>query len=488
MSYSVNFYRFAKKANSTKRPTANPDVTYQCEIMPGTSILAPTLKLNTNFLDPSNLTYAFIPTLTRYYFVSNWYYDRGLWTCDLQTDVLASYKTQIGNFSMYVLRSSYEMDGRIVDKAYPVKAGASFTVTQNNLNPLATEFSNGYFVVGIINGDAAAMGVTSYYVFTNTEFRVFASFLMGNTSYMNSPAEISDELLKCLVNPTQYVTSCIWMPLAPPMGAAISVLPFGWWTVNANCHRLSGYTRTAASATISIPKHPYALTRGYYLLQEPYSTYYLDFPPFGSINIPANDLVDTDLLDLNISIDCVTGMGRLDIVAGPQGARGTITIINAQVGVPVALAQNAPQISIPDQTAGKGNAATEWEPIPYTDILGLDIPIRIANSFLNDVAKSPTTQKVTNIANAAVASQLPLQVVGGNGGFMSGYFPIRMIGTFAAIADDNTAEWGRPLCRTKTLNTIPGYIQCADADFEINCTASERGTISNFLTGGFFFE
>lgn len=493
MSYAVNFYRFAKKANSTKIPTADPDVTYECEILPGTSILAPTLKLNTNFLDPSNLTYAFIPTLTRYYFISNWYYDRGLWQCDLQTDVLASYKTQIGNFSLYVLRSTYEMDGRIVDTAYPIKVGASFSVAQNNINPLATEFSNGYFVVGIINGDAAAMGVTSYYVFTNTEFRSFASFLMGNTSYLNSPSEVSDELLKCLVNPTQYVSSCIWLPIAPPMGAAISVLPFGWWTVNASCHRLSGYTRTAASATISVPKHPAALTRGYYLLQEPYSTYYLDIPPFGSFTIPANNLLDTDLLDLNISIDCITGMGRLDIVAGPTGARGTINIVAAQVGVPVALAQNAPDITIPSQLSSDTTSApTPWAPIPHSGgntAFGkwLNEQIDEVNDDLNWI-KGKISPSISNIANALVAAKLPIQVIGGNGGFMSGYFPIRLIATFATIADDNTTEWGRPLCRVKTLNTIPGYIQCADADFELSCTAEERNAIANYLTGGFFYE
>ena len=87
-----------------------------------------------------------------------------------------------------------------------------------------------------------------------------------------------------------------------------------------------------------------------------------------------------------------------------------------------------------------------------------------------------------------VASRLPLQVVGGNGGFMSGYYPIKLTLAYATLADDNNTEWGKPLCRTKQLSTIPGYIMCADEDFEISCTERERSAIAGFLTGGFFYE
>lgn len=495
MSYTVNFYRFAKKTNSTKQPTGLPDETFTCDFMPGSSILAPTLRLNTNFLDPSNLTYADITALSRKYFVSNWRYDRGLWWCSLEEDILGTYKSSIGNFSMYVVRSSSEMDGRIIDTKYPVKVGAYFSTEQNNLNPFATALEDGYFVVGIVNGDSAAVGVTSYYVFTNAEFRAFSSFLMGNSSYLNSPSEISDELLKCLVNPTQYISSCIWLPFAPPMGASISTINIGWWSVTASCHRLSGYSRYSTTVTVSVPKHPEAATRGYYLLQEPYSSYYLDFPPFGSFTIPANDLVDTTLLDFAISVDCITGMGRLDIKAGPTGYVGTIDVINAQVGVPVALAQNAPEITIPSQDTAV-NSASSGEFFKIGKTAGntkfgkwLNSQIDEINSdidFIGEQIKSSDT--LANIGNALVASRLPVQVIGGNGGFMGGYFPIRLIATFATITNDNTAEWGKPLCQVKTLSTLSGFIQCADADFELSCTAPERAAIGAFLTSGFYME
>ena len=490
MSYTVTFWSFAKKDNSTKQPTG-AGTSYVCDIADSSGILSPTIKLHTSFTNPSSYTYAQISDFSRYYFVSNWRYDRGLWWADLVEDVLATYKSSIGSLSMYVLRSSYEMDGRIVDTKYPIKAGLARASEQNNSNPFAVAVSSGYFVVGIINNDSSAVGVVSYYVFTSSEFRTFASFLLGNSSFLNSPPEISESLLKCLVNPTQYIVSCVWIPTAPPMGAVVTSISVGWWTITSiSCHRLSGYSRASGSVTVSVPKHPDALTRGYYLLQEPYSNYYLEFPPFGALTLSANDLVDETLIDLYWDVDCITGQGKLQVVAGPTGHRGTVTVVHAQIGVPVALAQNAPDLSNSIQQAVESASSTPaYQPSGGRTAVGRwinNLYASVSNSITESL--SSASEQISNIGNAVVASRLPLQVVGGNGGFMSGYYPIKLTLAYATLADDNNTEWGKPLCRTKQLSTIPGFIMCADEDFEISCTERERSTIAGFLTGGFFYE
>ena len=491
MSYTVTFWAFAKKPNSTKQPTATGD-TFTCDLMDNSGIVTPTIKLHTAFTDPSNYTYAYLTSFSRYYFISNWRYDRGLWWADLTVDVLASFKTEIGSQTMYVLRSASQSDGRILDTKYPAKVGSSFTVEQNNLNPFAVSFSSGYFIVGIINNDSAAIGMVSYYVFTNQQFRDFAAYILGDVSYLQSPAEVSDELLKCLVNPTQYIVSCTWVPFIPPQGAAVQNISIGWWTINnMPVTRLSGYTRAGGSVTISVPKHPDAATRGAYLNQEPYASYYLDFPPFGSISLPANALIDTSLLDLQWDVDCITGAGRLDIRGGPTGHIGTITIVQGQVGVPVMLAQNAPNLGGATQSvvSGWGDKAAGWVQTGV-DWIKSKIP---EGEFTEQLSGWPgkiraSAANHTNIVSAAAATLMPLQTVGGNGGYMAGYYPIRMIGTFATLVPENNSEWGRPLCQSKQLNTLSGYILCAETDFEISCTSGEKNQIGEFLTGGFFYE
>ena len=463
MSYTVTFWAFAKKPNSTKQPTATGD-DFTCDLMDNSGVITPTIKLHTAFTDPSNYTYAYLTSFSRYYFVGNWRYDRGLWWADLTVDVLASFKTEIGSQTMYVLRSASHSDGSLVDNKYPIKTGLTFTAEQNNSNPFATSFSAGYFVIGIINGSNDGIGAVSYYVFTNEEFRAFSYILLGDTSYLGTISDVSAQLLKCLFNPFQYVVSCTWLPVAPPMGAAVTSIPIGWWSVTAAAHKLSGSVRASGTVTVQIPKHPDAVTRGAFLLTEPYSRYYLDFPPFGSISVPASALTAVSTLDFAWDVDCVTGMGRLAI--GTNAAQ-PFNILHGQVGVPVQIAQMAPNVY---------GAIQQALPTP-----------NFSNAKLNNFL-SGTVDFLAAVGTSYLADMCPMQSTGGTGGFMGGYYPIKLVGMFAAIAPDNTTEWGKPLCQTKTLSTLSGFIQCSDEDFEISCTAMERSQIASFLTSGFFYE
>ena len=461
MSYTATFWSFAKKTNSTKQPTATGTV-YTCDVMDGSGILSPTIKLHTTFTDPSAYNYCQISAWGRYYFVSNWRYDRGLWWADLTVDVLASFKTSIGGLSMYILRSSSQSDGSLVDTKYPIKTGLTISAQQNNSNPFATAFSAGYFVIGIVNGDSGSVGAVSYYVFDNAEFRAFAAILLGDSSYLGTIVDISTQLLKCLVNPFQYIVSCTWLPVTPPMGAAVTSIPIGWWSITANAHKLSGSVRTAGTVTVQIPKHPDASTRGSFLNTEPYSTYYLDFPPFGSVSIPANAITAVTTLDFAWDVDCITGIGRLSI--GENAVR-PFNILHGQIGVPVQLSQMAP------------------------DIMGamMDMVPTMANPTLNSIVQG-SAGFLAAIGTAKMADLCPAQSTVANGGFMGGYYPIKLVGMFASIAPDNTAEWGKPLCQTKTISSLSGFVQTADEDFEIACTDAERTQIAAFLTGGFYYE
>ena len=77
--------------------------------------------------DPASLgyNYAYIAAYNRYYFVTEWTYALGIWTCRLSVDVLASYKTAIGALSKYVTRSASQYDLDVQDSMYPAKTGTT---------------------------------------------------------------------------------------------------------------------------------------------------------------------------------------------------------------------------------------------------------------------------------------------------------------------------------------------------------------------------
>ena len=98
---NINFYTFSKKENSTKRPTGAGTV-LSCNIKSRSSIVNPFIELKTN---PTAFNYCYIPSFNRYYYISDITFDSGLWLVTCRIDVLATYKTEIGNTSMYILRS-----------------------------------------------------------------------------------------------------------------------------------------------------------------------------------------------------------------------------------------------------------------------------------------------------------------------------------------------------------------------------------------------
>ena len=56
------------------------------------------------------------------------------------------------------------------------------------------------------------------------------------------------------------------------------------------------------------------------------------------------------------------------------------------------------------------------------------------------------------------------------------------------IVDEDIGHKGRPLCASRQLNTLSGYILCADGETDIPCTEEERRMIAGYLTSGFFWE
>lgn len=465
MGYTVKLYRFSKKKNSTKIPTNNTvQETFSCKLMDNSGMINPGFLFDFQALilqghNPYDYNYAYVQEWSRYYFISDWSYNLGLWQATMTIDVLASHKTDIGTLNTYILRSASNYDRYLPDSLYPVKSGATFATKQQNLNPFATAYASGYFVVGLINGDTGGYGAVNYYVFTASNFRTFCNYLLSNTAYYNV-TDITDDLLKVLYNPFQYVVSCTWLPVQPDMqSVAMSSVPIGWWSIPATCNRLSGYVRTGGTVTVEIPRNPEATTKPF-MNGEPYTEYYLDFPPFGAFSISADNLINAqaNLLDMAWDVDCITGMGRLQM--GINSSQ-PFNIVHGQIGVPIQLAQMTPDVF------GQLQQSLGSTGFPAVDNI---------------------ITKLGNVGNALIAKMSPMQTTGSTGGFMAGYYPIKITGIFHGVAEENLSEFGAPCCKSLTINTLAGYVLCAHGDFSGTCTETETEMINGFLTSGFFYE
>lgn len=483
---------FAKKRNSTKVPGSGvSSLTVTGTLKDPCSVMNPTFRINRGVLDsvPDTSNYAYIALFSRYYYVRDVRWVGGFWEMDLEVDVLASYRTQIGSSSHYILRtnsSSTDFDPMITDIAYPATNDVS--LYQYSLQSgFVSSISNGMYVVGIISGnDTNAVGAVSYYAMTAAEFGDLKEALLtdDNLETMGlttggtwNITDMSQELFKTMYNPYQYIASCMWFPIgtAAISGSSVTSIPIGWWDYN-----LSGKLITAQNVVLgegpgSIHAHPQASTRGTYLNYAPYTRCSV-FGRFGTIPLDLSFFdVNDDSVTLSYTVDLISGQCRVRISSYQSSEISPhyhhIAERDFLVGVPIQLAQ------IGTDYLGAAVATVDTAANTMQNALSLNIGGAISSA----------AHGIYNTLNAAMPQ---MATSGTNGSFINIDTTLNTTFSFQhfTIVDEDITHKGRPLCKNKTINTLTGFILCADGEFDISCLAEERTIIEEFLTTGFFWE
>ena len=155
MAITVDFYTFSKKTNSTRQPTGTAALSASCYLKDTTSITTPVIELKRGD-SPIGYNYAHISAFNRYYFIDDITWEAGVWLVSMHCDVLATYKSDIGSHSCYVLRSANSYNGDIIDALYPATSAVTTEIRysdyktgwSNTMSIGYTDWSSGDFVVG----------------------------------------------------------------------------------------------------------------------------------------------------------------------------------------------------------------------------------------------------------------------------------------------------------------------------------------------------
>lgn len=469
MAVNIKFWQFGKKENSTKKPETT-GTAYTCLFKEPVNLMNPIITLQHE--NPVGYNYAYIGTFGRYYFVTNWEYERGLWHAELKVDVLASWKAEIGESNQYVLRSASSYDGSIIDLQYPAKTSPDIVYEYKDFSNFVYSFSSGSFVVGIITSQTAGVGAVNYYIFTSANFRKFCNNLLSNADWCASDiTEISQSLFKALFNPFQYIVSCIWVPINIATGGTQQTIQIGWnWGIAANCKILTGSTLYGDSIDFTVPPHPDAQSRGLYLHSAPYSQYVLTVPMYGRFPLDANLASQAETITCQIDIDAVTGMGRLQA----RGAGYTFVDVTAMVGVPIQLAQITQGVnSISQGVASMAGTAVAGTLNAFDKALGGNTGV--------------SQGKIAAISSALATAGNQVSTIGSNGS-IAGLGPAKFEAVFYHPVSEDLSHFGRPLCKEVKINTLNGYVLCDSADISTIATRQENVMINNYLNGGFFYE
>lgn len=469
----ATFYQFAKRTNSTKRPSGGQD--FGIDLKAPCNIIDPEIKIATQS-DPTGYNYCYLPTFSRYYWVKNWTYVGGLWVASLTVDTLASYRDQIGYSTEYVVRSSAKFDPKIADNLYPTKA----TITTRTIYANSTPFtddpesgSQGFFVVAVNAPGYVSFGGAIYLAMSATTFQKLMAALLQNTDYLNiSAEEISSNLTKALFNPIQYISKAFWIPCGnAAIGTPITEIPVGWWKMQnvGNAYVIQNTNdKNVFTFSISSPHHPQHITRGVYTDGAPYSEYTLYCPPFGEIKLNANLFVLQSTLYCRLTVDYRTGDAILDLSFN-KDFNTIFFSTSGNVSVPVQLAQITTNVNELASLGGLIQTAVGAVAGGIESFFG-------GGDVINGIASGAQQMTVSSQSKGGVASVAKY-----------GITPY-LTGAFYDLVDDNNEDHGRPLCQKVQLFSIPGFMMVDDPDIALPATAAEIDSVKSYMKNGFFLE
>ena len=495
------FSEFAKKYNSNKRPVGAVDRSLTGHLKQPCSIMKPIINIERLPQDanPCVYTYAIIPAFQRFYFVEDWVWNDGLWEVHMSEDVLGTWKTQIGASTEYVLRtdSITDYNGEITDTTYP--ATTDFTIrSQISNGPFPTTISVGCYVVGIISGNSASsVGAISYYAMTSFQFGVLNSELLSDTNLITMGLAILDpstgelqptitdmslELLKTMYNPFQYIVSCMWFPFPvetiPNTQQITTGIKIGWWDYPDISGNLM-YAQTANFAEhMQLTTHPQA-TRGTYMNYAPYTRRTL-IGRFGTVALDsAYYNSNYNSVGVEYVVDLITGQCKAGIERLQPHGEGFDSDIIAQreflLGVPIQLAQVGVDYL--------GTAVSAINTIPQVMGGAISGIASGQGAIMGAIAGG-----ATGIYNTLQTAMPQVETSGHNGSFLAPANQTRLVEQFFEVVDEDLEHRGRPLCEMRRLDTLDGFILCAEGEIDISCFDDERKSIMQHLTTGFFWE
>lgn len=465
MAISIKGYAtFSKRHNSTKRPSGSY------------TTFSVVLKEETDSLNPIFILYsASYPTVnyivwdTKYYFVDRIVIVANeLYELHCSIDVLATYKTVIGNTTTFIERaaSSSAYDTMLTDNALTVSNSISNMASSTFQMPKATGdlffvpvFGNG----GLMQYVFSNYGDASAFFNTGTTFEIDGTSI-SKTDWLNALQMAGFTFgASDITNYMGEMTYSRYIPPAtnPPWYITTQDIIFGYTKLTSptSVNVLNPiYSHYDFTVTLTDPGNAYSDFRAY---DQRFSVYKIYLPACGVFDIPAEEAGKMDL-ELHVMMDFLTKIVTYKIyhsggttIAQYEGKFGCqVPVIGAQVDVFGAVQSGV-------EFAGAVN---------NLDFFGaLGGAFSVAQKIMQ-----PTIKKFQSGA--------------GNAEVMKEYPDIIFSVLNYASKDFPTTQAGRPCYKNKKISSCSGYNKCCNASVAIAGGAVEKEMVNNFLNSGFYYE
>ena len=465
---NVQFYTHKKRNNSLKLPTDG--VTIACALKDNCSVTSPVLELKTEGYPAYN--YAYIPDFARYYYVNDWVYYRGVWSCTLSVDVLTSWRSSILGTTAFVEYSSsnYSMD--YTDNRVMPTQEKEITVSETPVE-LSPFNANGCYILSVISTDANGYnGACAVYALTQSQLAEFSAKITAN-SFLDG---IWEGIKNSFNNPFEAIVSCRWIPFSvDSLSGTVKNILITYADTEAQGKLLTSNFK-GQSVTMKLPRLG---TDASFLDVSPFVSATLYLPFVGTVELDLDAYYKSNTFSVDMNCDVVTG----DIVytVGSNFNAFTSTY-SGNCSTQIPLSNNGPD-SIGMVAGSSGiiggivsavtGIATKNPALIATGIgsMGMGglgtIKSAEVHTQTNGAISSRIGSKIALTIKAVVMRSKVLESVHG-------------AGRIAAI--------GLPCYKTLKLSTLSGYCQCSGASVSAPATDTELSTINELVNSGIYIE
>lgn len=463
----VIFYNHNKRINSTKLPTEG--VNFSCALKDDCSIISPVLEMKTP-LRP-NYNYAYIADFERYYYINEWSYYKGIWSCSLHVDVLSSWEYYIKETKAQVLFSSstYNLnviDNRIASIGNYIRSSetADFIGALSNQNTIP----NGTFALNALsNSSVWSTGVTTTYFMNYQQMQLFARELV-------SP-NVWEGLKQFFNNPMDGIIECYYIPLditkyiSLTTDGEIRIGDYIFPSAKAKKAVSTNFAIKSKTTTITIPW----IYRDFRRLS-PYSELSLFVPFCGSKPINPEMVYNIDQLFIDYSVDIVTGNVQA-IVYNKEELLEEFNG-NCKILLPVGQTQSRAD-NIIGATGGAIAAVAGFS--SGNVALGATGVLSAIGTVI-----TPASVKTAGGMNGTI-----LGAIIGNETMRWQKFKLSATSRETADEPANMRDTiGNCLSKVKMLRDLTGYLQTYGASVSAPATDIEITTINNYLDNGIYIE
>lgn len=444
----IILYHFSKRKNSTKRPTGQ-GTSVPCLLKSNTTFQNPVFKLKLP-LDNA-LQYNYMKWADHYYFINSTVsLNNDMVEISASEDVLATYRTEIGNYTCFIERSAKKTTLANDSMYIPTNDWViQSTIVGQPINTFVNGYARNYLLRTI-----SVEGISTYYV-TGSQLDDLMEFMY---TYGSIPDVIESAVTRLLFNPFQYLVDLKWLPfrLSSFLNIADSI-KLGYWDSNVTAALINDATCTF-SYDLNLGNPLYADT-DFRFYNPAFSKYSVKLPFVGIIPINPTK-THKGQLKATYNFDAVSGMADVWLTSGSD----EYGHFQCQLAVPVQIGYATTNIGqLTTSLIDVGTSLASGNPIgAITNTLG---------AFQSVTSPEPnmvgTVGNISSILNNMDANSICYACT--------------------SIDPDGSSE-GYVDGTIRSISALSGFLKCRNASIQIAGFEGDQEQVNSYLNNGFYFE